>query len=236
MSGFNYKIIDNKKKQIEMNYGGKTLKFQLVKKRSFTVLKKLVEMYPDFVNIHTLDGVLNDPNRAESDLKNDDGFANFILEKKGAKQVNNVKLDVKTLFKSLKPSAEGEFINLSPINPRGNLTPELKKEIYKKFDGRCNIMGTKVYDKVIGNKFMKSLMLSRYDHRRPVIKDGSSNDTNNMQLLSKLANDEKNKICVACKDPKCEQCALAYPEKFNTIHPTGQDISDFRARLNEQKK
>ena len=235
MTRFVYHIINNDKRQVELIYGNKTLKFQLKVKRSFTVLKKLLELYPAEMNIHVLDGVLNDPNRAESDLKNADGFANFIIERRGERQVNYLKLDVKRLFITLRSPPEGKFINLSPRNPRGSLTPELKKGIYAKFGGRCNIMGTKVYDKVNGNKFMKSLMLARYDHRRPVAKDGSS-ELENWQLLSKLANDEKNKICVACRDPQCEQCALAYPERFNIIHPTRQDISDFRARLNEQKK
>ena len=39
--GFRYRIINDKKKQVEITYKNKTIRLQLKKKRSFTVLKKI---------------------------------------------------------------------------------------------------------------------------------------------------------------------------------------------------
>jgi hypothetical protein len=228
MASSNYSfLIDENKRQVEITYGEKKLKFQLKVKRSFTVIKKLLEAYPNFINIHSLDSILNDPNRAHSDLRIANGFANFLIEKTDKKHVMFVKLDVEKLFKFCRADTKDGLVRLYSRHIREGLSEENKKLIYKNFKGRCNITGIKVFDKVKGNKFFKSLMVTTYDHRRPLSK-GGSNELFNWQLLSKLANDEKNKICNICDGIKCEQCALAYPEKFNIIQPTGQDISELR--------
>ncbi len=57
---------------------------------------------------------------------------------------------------------------------------------------------------------------------------GGGNETANFQIISELANREKNKICKICSDAKCQNCALAYPETESTIHPTQQDISELQ--------
>jgi len=225
MVNYGFKILNEDKKRVAITYGDKTLRFQLKMKRSFTVLKKVLEAYPNFINIHSLDSVLSDPNRAHSELRITNGFANFLIEKRGHKQVMHVKIDIPKLFRYCKPSEPNEFIRLSPMDTRELLSLKDRKELYQKFKGRCNITGIKVYDKVRGNRFFKSLMIASYDHRRPLSKRGS-NDLYNWQLLSKLANDEKTKICNICDGIKCEQCALGYPEKFNIIQPNNQDISE----------
>lgn len=228
MANYSFKILSESKKQVEINYEDKTLRFQLKQKRSFTVLKKLLEAYPDFINIHSLDSIYHDPNRAHSDLRITNGFANFLVEQRGDKQVMLVKIDIPKLFQFCKPP-RGEFIQLAPMDTRKVLSSKERDEIYKKFEGRCNITGIKVYNEIKGNKFLKSLMLASYDHRRPLSKRGS-NELYNWQLLSKLANDEKNKICNTCDGSRCEQCALAYPEKFNIIQANNQDISELRIK------
>ncbi len=230
MSNYSFKILSEGKKRVEINYEDKTLRFQLKQKRSFTVLKKLLEAYPNFISIHSLDSILHDPNRAHSDLRITNGFANFLVEQRGDRQVMLVKIDIPKLFQFFRPTRVGEFIRLAPMDTRELLSSRNRKEIYKNFKGRCNITGIKVYNKIRGNKFLKSLMLASYDHRRPLSKRGS-NELYNWQLLSKLANDEKNKICNTCDGIRCEQCALAYPEKFNIIQPNNQDISELRMRL-----
>jgi len=230
MANYSFKILSEDKKRVEINYKSETLRFQLKQKRSFTVLKKLLEAYPNFINIHSLDSILNDPNMAHSDLRITNGFAGFLVEERHEKQVMHVKIDIPKLFRSCRPARSGEFIQLSPRDTRGLLSQRDEKNIYEKFKGRCNITGIKVYNEIRGNKFLKNLMLARYDHRRPLSK-GGSNELYNWQLLSKLANDEKNKICNTCDGIRCEQCALAYPEKFNVIQPNNQDISELRMKL-----
>lgn len=225
MPNFSFHILNDKENQVEMTYGDKTLNFELSVKRSFTVLKKLLEAYPKFINIHSLDSILNDPNRAESDLKIANGFAHFLKEKRGKKRVIYVKLDVVKLFNVFKGADSNKFLNLSPAYTRSNLTEKEKDGIYQKFNGTCNITGLKVFKKLEGSKFFKHALLATYDHRRPLSK-GGSDELSNIQLISQLANDEKNKICNVCDGKKCEQCALAYPEKFDIIIPTGQNIKE----------
>lgn len=230
LKNFSYKILDEKEKKVEITYNNKTLRFQLKVKRSFTVLKKLLESYPNYLNIHDLDNTLHDPNKAHSDLRIANGFANFLLEKTGEKRVMFVKLDVEKLFKYCRTDKPLEYISLSARHGREGISEQLKGEIFKEFKGRCNITGLKVYKKSPkGAIFLKHFLLASYDHRRPLSKRGS-NERYNWQLISKLVNDEKNKICNICDGLKCEQCALAYPEKFNIIQPTGQDIKDLRFR------
>jgi len=223
MSNYSFRVLDESKKQVEITYNNKTLRFQLKVKRSFTVLKKLLEAYPNFINIHSLDSILNDPNRAHSDLRISNGFAGFLIEKK-VKNVMHVKLDAEKLFEICKTEDPNKFLTLSPLHLRENLSQQNKNRLYKKFKGKCNITGIKLQKELKGSYFFKHSLLASYDHRRPISK-GGSNELFNWQLVSKLVNDEKNKICNTCDVAKCEECALAYPEKFNKILPTGQNIN-----------
>ena len=196
---FSFKIISEKEKKIELTYKSKILRLQLRKKRSFTVLKKILDVYPNFLNIHDLDKQLNDPNRAHSDLRIEDGFALFLEEQRGKRKVMHVKINLDKLFEHVRiPDNQDEFVCLAiAMQSRGTLSPEFKEKIYEKFKGRCNITGLKVYDNVQGSKFLKHLIVASYDHRRPVSK-GGSDDERNFQLICELANSEKNKICNAC--------------------------------------
>lgn len=108
-NGLTFRIINEREKKIELNYKGKTLRFQLRKKRSFTVLRHLLESYPNFLNIHDLDSILHDPNRAHSDLRNDDGFASFLIEEKRGRGVMH---DAKKLFEFVRePENPEQFIH-----------------------------------------------------------------------------------------------------------------------------
>ena len=227
---YNYKILNEANKEVEIRYKNKKLRFKLKVKRAFTVLKVLLKVYPEYRNIHDLDSVLHDPNRAHSDLRIADGFASFLDEKKGKSRVNYLRLNVERLFKYCRVDDPNKFTSLSAVYGRESFSENLKEEIYKKFKGRCNITGIKLCKNPPKDKiFMKNFMLSTYDHRRPLSKNGS-NEKFNLQLISKAVNDEKNKICNICSIVKCEQCALAYPENFKIILPTEQDISGLRLK------
>jgi hypothetical protein len=178
MINYSFRILNEDKKQIEIKYKGETLRFQLKQKRSFTVLKKLLEAYPNFINIHSLDSTLNDPNRAHSDLRITNGFANFLVEERRERQVMYVKINIPDLFRSCRQPRTGEFLQLSPSDTRESLSSNDRTGIYERFGGKCNITGIKVYDTIEGSKFFKSLILARYDHRIPLSKRGS-NDLDN---------------------------------------------------------
>ena len=223
---FYYRVPYDNLKLIELTFKGESLQFELKVKRAFTVLKALVEHYPEYMNIHSLDGTLNDPNRALSSLRKEDGFQHFLLEER-QNNVVHVKLDVSKLFSTV--SKKSEVIRLWPHDNRENIPPAIRRQIFKNFCGKCNItgIGLKKENEFSSVVFMKNAMSSTYDHRKPLSR-GGSNQKHNFQLLSKLANDEKNKICNACSDPQCEMCALAHPERVKVIYPTGQDISNLR--------
>ncbi|MFH0948573.1 MAG: HNH endonuclease signature motif containing protein [Elusimicrobiota bacterium] len=228
MKNYNFRILDEEKKQFEITYNGKILRFQLKIKRSFTVMKELLNAYPEFINIHILDGKLNDPNRAHSDLRIGNGFSNFLIEKRGKHKVMYVKIDVEKLFKYYGHSKSDEFISLSLPQYRDSLTEQQKSNIYNKFGGKCSITGIKLCQKLKDiHFFCKSLVQPTYDHRRPVSK-GGTDEIENWQLLSIYENAEKNKICNVCNKNACEKCALAYPEKFDIIQANNQDISNLK--------
>jgi hypothetical protein len=228
MKEFSYKILDEKKKRVRITYGDKTLKFQLKIKRSFTVLKELLRAYPNFFNVHDLDTKLHDPNKAHSDLKLANGFANFIIEKRGSDRSMQAKIDIENLFKYYGHKDSKQYISLSIPEYRGGLTNEIKDIIFEKFNGKCNITGIKLNRKLQGiHYFGKSLVTARYDHRKPVSKNGTE-DLENFQLLSDYLNSEKNKICNICAKNNCEVCALAYPEKYDIIQANEQNIKELK--------
>ena len=219
-----FKILSEKKKQIEITYNGKILRFQLKIKRAFTVMKELLHAYPEFINIHMLDGILNDPNRAHSDLRIGNGFSNFLIEKRGQQRVMHVKIDVEKLYKYYGHISSDKFISLALPEYRGILSRKQRDVIYNKFKGRCNITGFKLYRKSRDiHLFCKSLIRPTYDHRIPVSK-GGTDKLENWQLLSVFVNAEKNKICNICNKNDCEKCALAYPERSDIIQANGQSI------------
>ncbi|MEM0134980.1 MAG: hypothetical protein QXU18_07110 [Thermoplasmatales archaeon] len=216
---------DFDKKTVDIWFKGKHRQFELKIKRSLTVLRMLLEHYPNFVGIHTLDGILNDPNRALSDLRLQDGFENFIEERTNKRNIE-ARLDVQTLFERT-PDSYGSPIGLYTRNQRKILSATERAEIFRKFGGKCNLTGWKVSLDTPDNQFMRHGLIAEFDHRRPLFK-GGTNDLDNFQLVSKLANNEKNKICRACKSNNCEECALAYPENHSIILGNGQDLSTIR--------
>lgn len=231
MENFRYRIIDEKKKQIEIIYNDKILRVQLKIKRSFTVIKELLRVYPEFFNIHKLDGILNDPNRAHSDLRIGNGFSNFLIEKRGQNKVMYVKINIEKLFKYYGHIGPDKFISLAIQEYRSELNNQQQNDIYSKFKGRCNITGIGLYRELRDiHFFCKSLVQPTYDHRRPISK-GGTNKLENWQLLSIFVNAEKNKICNICNKNTCEECALAYPEKFNIIQANNQDITNLKRTI-----
>lgn len=205
---------------------GEMLIFEIKVRRALTVLRHLLCKYPEYMNIHELDSELNDPNRALSDLRNSDGFAHFLKEKR-VRNVVHAKLDLIKLFQSVNKNVE--IVRLYPYHLRVSVPKKQKYKIFDQFKGRCNLTGIELQfeNNSTEQSFMKNSITAVYDHRRPLVKSGA-NEEYNLQLISKLANMEKNKICNSCENSKCEVCALAHPEKVSVIYPTGQDITVLR--------
>lgn len=222
----NYEIKSNKK--VTITFEGKSLTFKLGIKRAFTVLCSLLDYYPNYMDIHTLDDTLSDPNRALSSLRIEEGFVNFIDVRRNNSRNHEAKIDVPKLFSTFKVESESTLLLSS--NYRINPTERLKAEIRRNFDNKCNITGIKLVTNITGQAFLKSSQIISYDHRIPLSKGGAGEIDNldNWQLLSELANREKNNICNICINPSCCECALAYPEKYNIIIANRQNINNLK--------
>jgi len=232
---YNWKIADEKNKIIEICKNNKCFKMQLREKRAFFVLTKLLDRYPNFLNIHELDKDYNDPNKAYSDLKILEGFEIVIEEIKAKNRSIEAKINLDDLFEYLDEYYDTDIIIKNPFSKdRNSISKARQKKIYEKFNGRCNITGYKLYKyRPKENLFMKSSLTPSYDHRRPIFKKGSDTD-DNIQLISELANREKNKICLKCKIDECENCALAYPESYNIIKANNQNIEDIINKIKNE--
>lgn len=227
MPDYTYNVIGNK--EIEIWYKNKRkLKFRLKQKRSFTVLQKLIDSYPSYLNIHDLDNVFNDPNKAFSELKITDGFKNFISEKKIKKNVKTAKIELDRIFNQFHPPDSNVFITLYSQNARSSLSEIDKQKLFKDFKGRCNITHVPLlYTRPAHNLFMKIYQIASYDHRIPLSK-GGEDSLENMQLVSEAVNLEKMRICNSCLNVKCEECALAYPEDYDVIQANQQNIKNLK--------
>ena len=222
-----HSLVDDKKKVLDITYGSETVRFQLKVKRAFSVLLALLRKYPRYMNIHDLDGIFHDPNRALSSLRLEDGFAPFI-ETKSIRNVTHVKLNIDRLFSTI--NKDTDVIKLWPEDNRISISRDLQQLIYEKFEGKCNITGIELLrdsEALPKHTFLKNYLIATYDHRQPLSK-GGSNQEHNFQLVSRTINQEKNQICNVCTDSMCAICALAHPEKSTLIYPTQQDVSALR--------
>jgi hypothetical protein len=87
-----------------------------------------------------------------------------------------------------------------PNNIRKQIGDKTKKELFKKYFYQCAICGDP------GAKKLHA------DHRVPAIRKGT-NDKENLQVLCSHCNIIKRSSCAGCTD-NCQNCALAYPEKY----------------------
>lgn len=204
----------------------RTLKFQI--KRAYTVCLNVLRAHPNYMDIHSLDGILNDPNRAVSDLKNDDGYANFLMERRNSLRNMEYMVDLEKLFTQYPYETVIQLGTRTRLNP----SPALVEELKRKFNMKCNITGIKLSENIEGQYFLKNMQIVQYDHRIPLSKGGNEdpNDIANWQLLSELVNREKNKMCNSCVVNDCVNCALAFPEKSSIIKANNQNIEELLRR------
>ena len=233
---YSYQIMNQKKKIIKLCKENKCFTIQLKQKRALFVLTRLLDKYPEFLNIHDMDEYYHDPNKAYSELKIGDGFGGFIEENTGQNRVTMAKINLNELFEFFETNfSDTEDVIHNPLSSdRNSISMNRQDKIYEDFHGRCNITGYTLYrQKPTDSLFMKSSLTPSFDHRRPIFKGGADIDEN-LQLISELANREKNKICLICEDVDCEHCALAYPEHNSIIKGNGQDISEIIDKIKKE--
>jgi 5-methylcytosine-specific restriction endonuclease McrA len=161
-----------------------------------------------------------DANKPFSELWNEEGFV-------WIKQPSGQRMNRSQRYVLLPEDHEKFFLSVRKAfrqAPSVKTLPSVKQRL----PGRCNICGAKVMSdkEIVTNAFSRDRLRRRIDHRIPVEKGGSSEDPGNFQLLCFYCNKSKWQICNICSDPKCEECALAFPEGSTRVFPTGEDIKD----------
>lgn len=192
----------------------------------------LLRAYPDYFNVHdeSITKKYKDSNKAINEFIKDEGFDGFVLEKKikasNNEKVNSFKLDLPKICKHL--DREGKFtkqVRRQPIKA-------IKDKLIERSMSSCEITGYKLFSKneldINKTNFMSKMLEIVFDHRVPLFKGGSDDNTkiDNWQVISWYVNNEKNKVCKNCYETNCEECALAFPENNEEIKPTKQNLKD----------
>lgn len=87
-----------------------------------------------------------------------------------------------------------------PGNEREYPSAELKRQVFERDQGICQICGT-------ADAHMQ------FDHKVPQERQGKT-VVENMQMLCRTCNIEKRGVCKRCKLKTCDGCPYAYPEQF----------------------
>jgi len=207
---------------VSIKYKNETRNFRLFSKRSALTLTLLVKNYPNGITTKDMresHGI--DDNKLFGELLDQSGFREFLKHIGNKDRLKVWKLELEELFnKTIK--IKNEIIWFG-IHEQTNLTT-FRDDLITRQGLICNILGIPIYTKK-SKKFLDNFRKVAIDHRRPSFKKGK-NDIENLQLLSYYVNERKNQICAKCDFPMCEQCALAFPEKYKIIHPTKEDISE----------
>ena len=215
----NYKItiqnLNNKKNTIcELNI-----------KRAYLALKFILKSFPKYLNSHnrSFERAYGDTNRAISALQKEEGYANFLNERR-ADNKNKEYLFKMEKFLLIWEGKKVQLITNIRVGPSSNVKKQLK--INQK--NRCNISNFLLTEKVEKRSFMSSALKLVYDHRIPLSEQGDSNpnEIDNWQIISEYVNNEKLKLCVSCIKKICSKCALAFPETEETIISNDQNISN----------
>lgn len=216
-----YKKVD-KYHLVEVIKGDSKRTFRVFSKRSALTLMLLIESYPKGITTkHMRERHQIDDNKLFGELLDQSGFREYLKHIGTENRLKVWKLEFEELWD--KTEIHKDEIIWYGINEQGNLNIFLN-DLIKRDSLRCNILGIPLYiDKQ--RKFLENFRKVAIDHRRP-LKNGGIDKIENLQLLSYYVNERKNQICAICSVTKCEECALAYPEKFKIIYPTSENISE----------
>ncbi len=161
-----------------------------------------------------------DANKPFSELWNEEGFV-WIENRSGDRRLGSQRY---VLYES-----DHEKFFQDNIKKAHRQAPRVKNkdDIRRSQEGLCNICGAKIMprNRLRKNTFSKDRVREVFDHRVPVEKEGKSS-TENFQALCFYCNKSKWQVCNICEEGSCSGCALAFPEKYKTVKPTGENIQD----------
>lgn len=216
-----YKKVD-KSHLVEVLKGEDKRTFRVFSKRSALTLMLLIESFPKGITTkHMRERHQIDDNKLFGELLDQSGFREYLKHIGTENRLKVWKLELNKLWK--KTEIHKEDIIWYGMNEQGSLNVFLNDLIIRD-SLKCNILGIPLY-KDKHRKFLENFRKVAIDHRRP-LRNGGVDKIENLQLLSYYVNERKNQICAICSDTKCEKCALAYPEKFQIIYPTSENINE----------
>ncbi|MCL2016983.1 MAG: HNH endonuclease [Defluviitaleaceae bacterium] len=156
-----------------------------------------------------------DANKPFSELWTEEGFSCIYAEKiQGNRQYVLKKADHMQLFNE----------NAKPF--RKQLALEEKSQILLKQNGKCNICGAVLREKVLPHTFSKDRVRMEFDHRKPIDRGGGSS-LENYQALCHYCNKSKRQMCFVCGLENCSpKCALVNPEVQNIVQSTMENVCD----------
>lgn len=161
-----------------------------------------------------------DANKPFSELWNEEGFV-WIENKAGDRRLGSQRY-------VLYPEDHKKFFQ-DNIKKAHRQAPNVKNkaEIRQRQNSLCNLCGAKIIptNQLRKNTFSRDRVREVFDHRVPVEKGGEST-SENFQALCFYCNKSKWQICNICDEQDCSGCALAFPEQYVIVKPTGEDIQD----------
>lgn len=234
---FNKKVTlyKNKKKVTIFKFIFKNKEYELIfngEGRRVQSFSWLLKTFPQYFNVHdeAITKIYKDSNKAINEFIKDEGFDGFVLEKKinasNNEKVNSYKLDLEKICNHL--DRGGSFTKKTRRQPN----QEIKQQLLKRSKNCCEITGYQLFtnNKLKEKKFsfLSKMLEVVFDHRIPLFKGGSDDNTkiDNWQVLSWYVNNEKNKVCKNCYENSCDNCALAFPKKSKIIKPTRQNLKN----------
>jgi hypothetical protein len=185
-------------------------------------LKTIKESLQNKINPAWIQDRYGDANKPFSELWTEEGFSCIYAEgMQGNRQYVLKKENHAQLFsKNAKPS-------------RKQLATQEKERILLKQDGKCNICGAILREKVSPHTFAKDRVRLEFDHRKPIDR-GGDNSIGNYQALCHYCNKCKRQMCFVCKLDNCsQQCALVHPETHNVIQATMENVIDRITKRNK---
>ena len=156
-----------------------------------------------------------DANKPFSELWTEEGFSCIFAEgMQGNRQY------------VLKKEYHDQLFQANVKSSRIQLNPQEKEQILMMQDGKCNICGALLTDRIAPHTFAKDRVRKEFDHRKP-IDHGGDNTLENCQALCHYCNKCKRQMCFVCGHLSCSQeCALVRPETQDIVQATTENISD----------
>jgi len=178
-------------------------------------LQIIKEILIDKINPSWIQKRYGDANKPFSELWTEEGFSCIYAEGiQGNRQY------------VLKKDNHHQLFNINAKPSRKQLSQQDKERVLLQQDGKCNICGAKLEEKILPKTFAKDRVRLEFDHRKPIDR-GGDNNFENYQALCHYCNKCKRQMCFICNLDACShKCALVYPETQDIVQATMENVID----------